>query len=212
VVGNLFVLNAAIVEPAKGLLWHSDGMQPYAPFGRYIPIAIADVPVTEIPVPASSFLGTAAHRREAAAVARVRAAQNAHYIDEDVARANDLWEELFADPPDNLDLSTISIGRAFSLVAADRFDAAISVLDAHVDGSASRETRVFAALLKAVCEDGLGHRDDAAAHYGRAAALMAEVPEFSFYDAMRALAATGRRRALAPEEVDLSWWATHVPR
>jgi hypothetical protein len=212
VVGNLFVLNAAIVEPAKGLLWHSDGMQPYAPFGRYVPIAITDAPVTDSPIAASSFLGTEAHRQEAAAVARVRAAQNAHYIDEDVARANDLWEELFADPPDNLDLSTISIGRALSLVAADRFDTATSVLDAHVDETASREARVFAALLRAVCADGLGHRGDAAAYYGTAAALMAEVPEFSFYGSMRALAAAGRRRALAPEEVDLSWWVTHVPR
>jgi hypothetical protein len=41
---------------------------------------------------------------------------------------------------------------------------------------------------------------------------MAEVPDFSFYDAMRTLAAAGRQRALAPEEVDLSWWVTHVPR
>jgi hypothetical protein len=211
VVGNLFVLNAAIVEPARRTLWHSDALQPYAPFGRYIPITIGDVADPGPPIPASSFLETQAYSQEAAAVARVRAAQAAHDIDRDVERANQLWAEFFADPPTNLDLSPISIGWAFSLVAAGRLDEATNVLDSHIDEAASREERVIAALLKGVCADGLGRRTDAVAHYA-AAALMDEVPDLSNYDRMRAIAAEGRGHRLAPQEVEPNWWATHVPR
>jgi hypothetical protein len=216
VVGNLFVLNAAIVEPAKRTLWHSDAMQPYAPFGAYVPIAIGGAngaaPAPGGPIPASRFLETEAYRREAAAVARVRAAQNAHVIDEDVERANELWAALFADPPNDLDLAPISLGWALSLVAAGRFDDATAALDAHVGTTARREERAAAALLKGTCADGLGRRDAAVAQYEAAAALMAEVPDQTSYASMRSLAAEGRRRALAPDEVDLSWWITHVPR
>lgn len=212
IVGNLFVLNAAIVEPAVRTLWHSDALQPYAPFGRYIPITIGDAPDAGSPIPASSFLETEAYRRESAAVARVRAAQDAHDVDGDVERANELWKEFFADPPNVLDLSPVSIGWAFSLVAAERFDEAISVLDRYIDEAASREQRVIAALLKGACADGLGRRDEAAAHYAVAATLMDEVPDLSYYTEMRSTAEEGRRRRLAPEEVEPSWWVTHVPR
>jgi hypothetical protein len=212
VVGNLFVLNAVVVEPDRGLLWHSDELEPHAPFGRYVPIAPGDIPPGVIPIPASPFLETEAYRREAAAVARVRAAQNAHYLDEDVERANALWAELFADPPRNLDLAPIAIGQAYSLLTAGRYEEASSALVSHIDEAASREVQVAAALLRGVCADGLGQRAAAAASFATAAALMEEVPELSFYHSMRALAAEGRRRALAPEEFHLSWWTTHVPR
>jgi tetratricopeptide (TPR) repeat protein len=164
------------------------------------------------PIPASSFLGTNAHRRESAAVARVRAAQDAHDIDRDVHRANELWEEFFSEPPSVLDLSPISLGWAFSLLAEERFDEAISVLERHIDQAASREERILAALLKGASADGLGRRDEAAAHYTVAARLMDEVPDLTYYTIMRETAENGRRRRLEPQEVELSWWATRVPR
>jgi len=212
IVGNLFVLNAAVVEPSKRILWHSDALQPYAPFGRYVPISIGEAADPGAPIPASPFLETEAYREEAAEVARVRAAQSAHDIDADVERANRLWAELFADPPARLDLSPISIGWAYSLIAAERFEEAASVLDAHVDEASSREVRVAAALLGGACADAMGDREKAIARYAEAAALMGEVPDQSSYDPLREIAAEGRRRRLAPEEVQLSWWVTHVPR
>jgi len=212
IVGNLFVLNAAVVEPSKRTLWHSDTLQPYAPFGRYVPITIGDAADPGAPVPASPFLETEAYREEAAEIARVRAAQSAHDIDDDVERANQLWADLFADPPTRLDLSPISIGWAYSLIAAERFEEAAAVLDTHVDEASSREVRVAAALLGGACADARGNRDKAIAQYAEAAALMGEVPDQSFYDHLREIAAEGRRRMLAPEEVQLSWWVTHVPR
>lgn len=212
IVGNLFVLNAAIVEPSKRILWHSDALQPYAPFGRYVPISIGDAAKPGPPIPASPFLETEAYREEAAEVARVRAAQSAHDIDGDVERANRLWADLFADPPTRLDLSPISIGWAYSLATAARFEEAASVLEAHVDQASSREVRVAAALLGGACADAEGDREKAIARYAEAAALMEEVPDQSFYAPLREVAEEGRRRVLAAEEIQLSWWVTHVPR
>jgi hypothetical protein len=212
VVGNLFVLNAAVVEPAKRTLWHSDRMEPYAPFGRFVPIPVGDAPAPGDPIPASPFLETDAYRREAAAVARVRAAQNADDIDRDLARANALWAEIFADPPPELDASRLALGWGLSLVAAGRFDQCLSELAAQVGEGADRQTRVAAALLAGVCSDGLGRRGEATAHYRWAQALMQEVPSYTSYGPMRAMAAAGLERPLGPHDVHLSWWLTHVPR
>jgi hypothetical protein len=212
VVGNLFVLNAVVVEPARGILWHSDAMQPHAPFGRYFPITIGDASEPPPPIPASPYLVTEKYRQEAAAVARVRAAQAAHQLGDDAERASQIWAQIFADPPGNLDLSRISIGWAHSLMAAGRFSEAASVLDTHVDRAASREARVQAAMLKGVCADARGRREEAVGHYRAAAALMGEVPDLTFYDSTRSLAEQGMRRALAPGEQKMDGWVTHVPQ
>jgi hypothetical protein len=212
VVGNLFVLNAAVVEPARGILWHSDAMQPYAPFGQYVPITIGDASEHPAPIPASPYLETEKYRREAAAVARVRAALAAHLMDDDAETANELWELIFTDPPGDLDLSRISLGWAYSLVAAGRFAEAASVLDTHVDKASSREARIRAAMLKGACADGRGRREEAAAYYGVAAALMGEVPDLTVYVAPRSLAERGMRRALAPGDQKMDGWVTHVPQ
>ena len=212
VVGNLFVLNAAVVEPARGILWHSDAMQPYAPFGRYVPITIGDTTEARVPIPAAPYLETEKYRREAAVVARVRAALAAHLMDQDAEKANQLWEQIFAHSPGELDLSRISLGWAHSLVAAARVAEASSVLDTYVKPAASREARVEAALLKAASADGRGQREEAVTYYRTAAALMEEVPDFSFYDPMRSLAEQGLSRALEPGTLKTSAWSTHVPQ
>ncbi len=141
VVGNLLVLNAVVVEPARGILWHSDGMQPYAPFGAYVPLTIGEASTPTAPIPASPYLQTEKYRREAAAVAKVRAALAAQLMDDDAANANQLWSQIFADPPGDLDLSRLALGWAHSLVAAARFADATSVLDTHVGAAASRASR-----------------------------------------------------------------------
>lgn len=211
VVGNLFVLNAAILEPSRRVLWHSDRIQPDAPFGRYVPIAIDGRGEGLDPIPASGFLETDAHRREAFAIARVRAALNAHLVARDPDGALAAWSEIFADPPTQLDRSLLALGWAYALTAAHRFEDAGAVLETWVPPAATRIARVSAALLGGVCADGLGQRDVAVARYTDAAALMEEVPDLSSYDGMRLLAAAGRQHALAPEDVDLGAWFTHVP-
>jgi len=67
-------------------------------------------------------------------------------------------------------------------------------------------------LLKGACSDGLDNREEAVTHYRAAAALMDEVPEFSFYDRARSVAQEGARRKLAPGAWPLSAWSTHIPQ
>jgi tetratricopeptide (TPR) repeat protein len=211
VVGNLFALNAAVLEPARRVLWHSDRIEPYAPFGSYVPIAIDGHGEGLQPVPASAFLKTEAYRAEAQAIAAVRAALNAQLVAGDLERANQLWAELFNDPPTQLDVSLLALGWAYSLLQEERFDECATALGTYVAPTASREARVNAALLRGVCEDGRGERDRAVASYARASALMDEVPDYSSYDFIRGLAAAGQAHALAPEDVELGGWLTHTP-
>jgi hypothetical protein len=211
VVGNLFALNAAVLEPARRVLWHSDLIEPYAPFGSYVPIAIDGHGEGLQPLPDSAFLKTEAYRAEAQAIAAVRAAVNAQLVAGDLQRANQLWAEIFADPPQQLDVSLLALGWAYSLLQEERFAECATVLDSHVAPAASREARVSAALLRGACADGLGERDRAIASYDQANALMEEVPDYSSYNFMRTLAATGRAHALGPEDVELGGWLTHTP-
>jgi hypothetical protein len=211
VVGNLFALNAAVLEPARRVLWHSDRIEPYAPFGSYVPIAIDGHGAGLRPVPASPFLETEAYRAEAQAIAAVRAALNAQLVAGDLQLANRRWAEIFADPPRQLDVSLLALGWAYSLLKEERFAECATALDTHVAPSASREARTNAALLRGACADGQGERERAAASYARAAALMDEVPDYTSYDFMRGVAAAGQAHALKPEDVELGGWLTHTP-
>jgi hypothetical protein len=211
VVGNLFALNAAVLEPARRVLWHSDLIEPYAPFGSYVPIAMDGHGEGLQAVPASAFLNTEAYRSEARAVTAVRAALNAQLVGGDLERANQLWADIFADPPTQLDASLLALGWAYSLLQQERFAECASALDTHVAPGASREARVNASLLRGACADGLGERDRAIAGYSQAAALMDEVPDYTSYDYLRGLVAAGQAHALGPEDVELGGWLTHTP-
>lgn len=211
VVGNLFVLNAAILDPARRVLWHSDRMEPYAPFGRYVPLAIDGHGQGLEPIPASPFLQTEAYRAQAAAIARVRAALDAQFLAGDLARSNALWAGIFANPPGELDPSPLALAWANSLLEAADFAACRNALATHVDPAADREIQVYAALLDGACADGLGRRDDALAAYARAQALMDQVPEQSSYHSARDLVAEGRAHPLTPKDVQLGGWLSHVP-
>jgi len=211
VVANLFVLNAAIVEPARRILWHSDLIQPQAPFGQYIPITIGAGVVAGNPIPASSNLATEAMKREALAIARVRAARNARHIAGDLERALILWQEIFEDPPTSLDSAALAIGWADGLLEAGRSEQAAAVLDRFVGTDAGWDERIHASLLLGVCADAAGDRDGARAKYTATIQLIEERPEFTAYDSLRALAARGRDEPLAAGSFELSLWVTNVP-
>ena len=211
VVGNLYALNSAVLEPTRRVLWHSDRIEPYAPFGSYIPLAIDGHGEGLQPIPASPFLKTDAYRAEAQAIAQVRTALNAQFVQGNLERANQAWAEIFAAPPQSLDTSQLALAWAYSLLQADAFEACTSALDAHFDPSAEREPQVYAALLRGACEDGLGRREDALASYARASARMDEVPDQSSYDSVRGMIAAGQAHPLSPKEVQLSGWLSHTP-
>jgi len=211
VVANLFVLNAAIVEPARGILWHSDLIQPHAPFGQYIPIAISAGVGVPAPIPASSALATAAHAGEARAVAKVRAARSARHIEGDLERSIALWQEVFAEPSLPLDPAALAIGWADTLLEAGRGEQAAAVLDRWVGADADWDQRIYATLLLGVRADAAGDRDGARAKYAATIALIDEKPEFTAYDSIRKLASRGRDSPLPAHGFELSLWVTNVP-
>lgn len=200
-----------VVDPVRRTLWHSAVMQPYAPFGRFVPISAVDAPEAPPPVAASSYLESEAYRREAADLLRVRTVQAARHLGGDPVRAAALWRELFADPPGTLRLSRLALGWADALVASGWYDEAATVLERHVGGEASRTTRVHAAPLNGICADALGQRDEAIAYYGGATALMDKVPDDTDFRAQRRLAERGRDRHLVPDERLYDGWVTGVP-
>jgi hypothetical protein len=211
VVGNLYALNAAVLEPTRRVLWHSDRIEPYAPFGSYIPLAIDGHGEGLQPIPASPFLDTDDYRAEAQAIAQARTALNAQFVQGDLERANQVWAEIFAAPPKSLDTSQLALAWAYSLLQADAFEACTSALDAHFDTNADREPQVYADLLRGACEDGLGQRENALASYARASARMDEVPDQSSYDYVRGMVAAGQAHPLSPKDVQLSGWLSHTP-
>jgi tetratricopeptide (TPR) repeat protein len=211
VVANLYVLNAAILEPARRILWHSDLIQPFAPFGRYIPIAIGDDAEIPAPIPAAARLATAAHAREARVVEQVRAARNARHIAGDLERSLTLWEQIFAEPPEPLDPAALAIDYADALLDAGRFDEAAAVLEREVGADARWDDRIHAALLLGVCADAAGDRERALERYAAAIALINERPEFTAYESQRALATRGQHDPLAASDLELSLWVTGVP-
>jgi len=211
VVGNLFVLNAAILDPGRRVLWHSDRIEPYAPFGSFVPLAIDGHGDDLQPIAASPFLETQAYRAEAADVARVREALDAQFVAHDPERARAAWTQILAHPPEILDVPPLAVAAAYAFLEASDFESCLSALDGHVDASAERETRVYAALLRGACEDGLGRRETAISDYTRAAVWMEEVPDQSSYDRARGLVAKGQARPLTPQEVRFGGWLSHVP-
>jgi tetratricopeptide (TPR) repeat protein len=210
VVANLFVLNAAIVEPARRILWHSDRIQPFAPFGSYIPIAIGDDAELPAPIPASPRLATDTHAREAAAIDRVRAARNARHVAGDLERSLALWELAAADPGP-LDPANLAIDHADSLLEAGRHEQAAALLKRAVGDDAGWDDRIHAALLLGVCADAAGERERAVARYTAAIALIEARPEFTAYAKLRAIAERGRTAPLAAADFELSLWVTNVP-
>jgi len=211
VVANLFVLNAAIVEPARGVLWHSDLIQPHASFGRYIPIAINAGIELPAPIPASSALATDAHTRETRAISMVRAARNARHIAGDLEHSIALWQAVFAEPPLPLDPAELAIGWADTLLEAGRGEQAAAVLDRWVGSDANWDQQIYATLLLGVCADAAGDRDGARAKYAATIALIDERPEFTAYDSLRKLASRGRDSPLPAGGFELSLWVTSVP-
>ncbi|RIK91647.1 MAG: hypothetical protein DCC71_24920, partial [Proteobacteria bacterium] len=73
-VGNLFVLNACVVQPAAGLLWHSTELQPFAPFGAYVALSPSGDARGAAPLAASPALASEAFARDRDAIARARRA------------------------------------------------------------------------------------------------------------------------------------------
>jgi hypothetical protein len=209
-VGNLFVLNAAVVQPGAGLLWHSTRMQPHAPFGAYQAFSPnADVSALA-PLPAAPELATPGFAREAAAVGEARAALQAQRSGRS-AEARQRWDALAAQSPPVLDPARLALARGWNLADLGELAAAEAALaEADVE-AAALDVRLHARVARGALADRDGRRADAAALFQRVVADVDAHPEYTCWSGLRRYAAAGLdspQRDAPPR----NWWATGVPR
>jgi hypothetical protein len=204
-VGNLYVLNAAVVEPARGVLWHSTTMQPHAPFGAYRAFSpssdVSGLPeLPAAPVPA----------REAAAIAEARRAIQLQRGGRP-ADARPLWDALAAQSPPALDPARVALARGWNLADLGELAAADAALAAADVDAAALEVRLNARVARGLVADRDGRRADADAHFQSTVTEIDAHPEYTCFARLRALAEAGTRE---PQSGDgqRDWWAIGVPR
>jgi hypothetical protein len=208
-VGNLFVLNAVVVQPAAGLLWHSTRMQPHAPFGAYRAFSPAGDAPSAPDLPAAPELDSPAFQREAAAIAAVRRALQAQRTGRH-AEARALWETAAAQADGALDPARLALARGWNLADLGELaasDAALAAADA--DG-APFDARLYAIAGRAALADREGRRDEALARWRTLIAAIDAHPEYTAFRALRALAEAGLDEPQL--ELPRGWWSVGVPR
>lgn len=191
-VGNLTVLNALVVHPASRTLWHSTTMQPYAPFGEYVPFSPTRDPSGEPALPASPRLGSAELAREAAAVERAREALRRLLAGEAAASAAQ-WDALAADPevrgviePHRLDFE-----RARARWTAGDLAGAYATLESLESPEAPFDARAFGLLYRGLLADRLGRREEAVRLYTAAREHVESAPEYNLFGQVLELSAAG---------------------
>jgi tetratricopeptide (TPR) repeat protein len=220
-VGNLFVLNAAVVAPAQGVLWHATSKQPIAPFGSYRGLSLA--PKGAIPeLPASPELGTPPFARQQGAIERarraIRAQRDAAKQDDDAARragyaeARALWDALAAEDPPRLDPARIALARAEALHGLGELEAAYAALAPTESPDAPFEARAEGLASRALLADRLGRRDEALRLWRATLAHLDAGPEYNVFDELRALAEAGLKDPSEERELPIAWWDVGVPR
>jgi hypothetical protein len=220
-VANLFVLNAAVVAPKEGVLWHSTRMQPFAPFGAYIGVAL-DRPADAIRVLPAARLDPGAERAEAEAIETgrrgVRAARGALEAEDPAARAalaaeaRAIWDGLAAERPPRLDPSRVALGRALTLHAQGDLAGAYAALAPAEAAGAPFEARAEGLAARALLADRLGRREEAVRLWQATLAHLDSAPEYNVFGALRALAERGLGGPVQEEELPIAWWDLGVPR
>lgn len=208
-VGNLFVLNAAIVHPSSRTLWHATTMQPFAPFGGYEGFSLAadESPPSLAP---SKELGGAALERERESISRTRRALHAA-LEGRPAEAAGLLEVVLAEDPPVLDPTRIALGLGWAKLEAGDPQAAFDVLARATAEEAHADVRIDGLSLRALAADRLGRREEAAALHGATLALVDAHPEWNVYGALRARAERGLRESQADAAPLTSPYALRVP-
>ncbi len=209
-VGNLLVLNAAIVQPAAGILWHATTLQPQAPFGAYLPLRVGGVAAGTPMIPADPWLGSQAAADERAAVASARRAIGLSDAGE-LAVASAIWERLVrARGP--LDPGRIAWERALVRWRAGDLADAYAALAPLEAGDAAFDARAHGLVARGILADALGRRGEALRLYALAQAHLDTHPEYTFFDDLRARIAAGRAGPLSADTLPSKqhwmnlWW------
>ena len=209
-VGNLQVLNAAIVHPASGTLWHSTSMQPHAPLGEYLPLRIGAGAAGASKIPADPWLASQAAAAEAAASADARRAIRLSDGGQ-LAEARAIWDRL-ARAQGPLDPTRIAWERALVRWRGGEILEAYQVLAPLEAAEAAFDVRAHGLFARGVLGDALGRRPEALRLYALAQAHLDKHPEYTFFDALRARISEGRAGPLGvdvlPEKEHWMnlWW------
>jgi hypothetical protein len=210
-VGNLAVLNAAVVHPASRTLWHTTTMQPVAPFGAYAGFSLAKgAGPAPAEIPASPLLAGEAMARERAAVAKARAALHA-LAEKRGAAAQAGFEALRAETPPVLDPARLALGAAYARYQQGDLAGVLDALRPVIANSAPVELRVYGASLAAICEERLGNREFAVAMHRATLALVEEHPEWNLFEKAAALARDGIAGPVADREPVVWHYALRIP-
>jgi hypothetical protein len=209
-VGNLAVLNAAVVHPASGTLWHSTSMQPYAPFGEYVPFALTREEPSAPPLPADPAFAAGGLQREVEAVTEARRAleleDEGHF-----AEAAALLDRLAARSDGELDPSRLAWARARTRWRQGKLAEAFEVLGEIESAGAGYEVRLRGLARRAQLADRLGRRDEALRLRALARAQLEAHPEFNVFEDLRQRAEAGREAADAAETVPDEWDLIAIP-
>jgi hypothetical protein len=175
-VANLRVLNALVVDPGRRMLWHSTAMQPVAPFGEMVALAVDGFP--EAPaLTADPGLVNGDRAREMEAVAVMRQAARL-FATGRVGDAGRLWDRLAVEAADLLEPHRLAFARArvrWSIGKPEEADALLA--GAEVE-AAPFEVRAYATVARALIADRQGRRSEALMRYRRAAAVLDQYPEY----------------------------------
>jgi len=179
-VANLAVLNATVVHPAKGLLWHSTAMQPHAPFGEYLPFSPRGDAPDAPSLAADPRFEAGELRSEAEVVAEARRAAELAGAGS-FAEAAALLDRLAASPESPLDPARLAWERARLRWSQGRLEEAYEILGELEAPDRPYEVRAHGLVMRAVLADRLGRREDALRLYETARTHLAEHPEFNVF-------------------------------
>jgi len=209
-VGNLAVLNAAVVHPASKTLWHAISIQPVAPFGKYIGFSLSGAEPAPPSIPPSPWFGSVAMAREVAVVGQAR--RGLHDLAEErFAAARDRFDHVRGHQPPVLDPARIGLAAAFAAFRAGDPKGALARLEDASASTAPIDVRIYAASLQALCADALGRRDDAIALHREALHLIEANPQWNEFAPVAALAREGIASAITDRKPALSLYAFRVP-
>ncbi|GAB4343238.1 MAG: hypothetical protein Kow0099_21540 [Candidatus Abyssubacteria bacterium] len=208
-VGNLGVLNPAVVHPASRTLWHSTTMQPHAPFGEFIPFTF-DKDSSPPTFAASELLTSGKLEQERKEIQAVRSILELHHAKkfEEARRA---WDELLAGKFETLDVRRLVLASAVARDALGDNEGAFAVLEPATAEDAPYDTHALALVSRGILADRLGLRQEAVRHYELALEHLDARPEFTALNNLRDISKRGVERSQGKTRLPIGPWDIGVP-